>query len=277
MVSFLQGKLSKSQEQQGITEELKRLLSLTRNDRERECVSYAVFRASGVSQTKARRQFGLENMYERSAHVEACISEAEDIKSVVSELATLQDQAILDCYCGGVSPEEPPHFSESSGESDSAEEESFSSCESDGGSVSSVKEVPDQQTLLHILRDCEYNWFHFIEQVEDSSDFHGENLEDFFNKLPHLELNPHSMELVVQSHRAFSALVTDSQEQERITRSINGEIVSDSDCELTQEIDQSTKDMVTKKRIAVKRRAVRLQAKLIAEKRFLQRKRTENQ
>lgn len=140
LVSSLQGKLSKSQEQQGITkEELKRLLSLTRNDRERECVSYAVFRASGVSQTKARRQFGLENMYERSAHVEACISEAEDIKSVVSELATLQDQAILDCYCGGVSPEEPPHFSESSGESDSAEEESFSSCESDVGSVSSVK------------------------------------------------------------------------------------------------------------------------------------------
>ena len=142
LVSFLQGKLSKSQEQQGITKELKRLLSLTRNDQESMC--YVVFRAPGVSQTKAHRQFGLENMYERSAHVEACISEAKDIKPVVSELATLQDQAILDCYCGGVSPEEPPHFSESSGESDSAEEESFSSCESDGGSVSSVKEVPDQ-------------------------------------------------------------------------------------------------------------------------------------
>ena len=76
LASFLQGKLSRSQEQ-GITkEELKQLLTLTKSDRERKCIRYAVFKASGVSQTKARQCFGLEKMQERSAYVEACISEA---------------------------------------------------------------------------------------------------------------------------------------------------------------------------------------------------------
>ena len=65
LASFLQGKLSRSQEQQGITkEELKQLLTLTKSDRERECIQYAVFKASGVSQTKACQCFGLEKMQE---------------------------------------------------------------------------------------------------------------------------------------------------------------------------------------------------------------------
>ena len=45
------------------------------------------------------------------------------------------------------------------------------------------------------------------------------------------------MELVVQSHRAFNASLVDLQEQERTTRSLNGEIVSDSECELAPEVD----------------------------------------
>ena len=178
LASFLQGKLSKSQEQQGITkEELKQLLTLTKSDRERECIRYAVFRASGVSQTKARQRFGLENMYERSAHVEACISEANEIKSAVSELAMQQDQAILDCYCGGALPEPLPCLSESDSESDGAEEDNLSSCESD---CESVREIPDEQVLLRLLRECEYNWFQFIEQVDLSSDFNADLLESFF-------------------------------------------------------------------------------------------------
>ena len=275
LVSFLQGKLSRSQVQQGITkDELKQLLTLAKSDRERECIQYAVFRASGISQTKARQQFGMENMYERSAHVEACISEAKEIKSAISELAILQDLAILDCYCGGTSPGPLPCLSESDTESDTAEEENLSSCESDCDSSGSVKQLPDEQTLLHLLCECEYNWFQFIEQVEISFDFNfsTDHLENFFCNLPNLDLSPSSMELVVQSHRAFNASIVDLQEQDR---SMNGEIVSDSDCELTPEIEESTsvKDMVRKKRVAIQRCAKRLEAKLIAEKRFLQRKR----
>ena len=236
-----------------------------------------MFRASGVSQTKARQQFGLQNMYERSAHVEACISEAKEIKSAVSELAMLQDQAILDCYCGGSSPEPLACLSESDTESDATEEENLCSCESDCESycISLMIELPNEQALLHLLCECEYNWFQFIEQVEFSSDLNTDLLENFFYSLPNLGLSPSSMNLVVQSHRAFNATIVDLQEQERTARSMNGEIVSDSDCELTPEVDESmaVKDKIRKKQVAVQRCAKRLEAKLIAEKRFLQRKR----
>ena len=80
-------------------------------------------------------------MHERSAHVEACISEAQEIKSV-SKLAILQDQAILDCYCGGTSPEPlPACLSESDTESDAGEEDSLSSCESE---CERTKDIPDE-------------------------------------------------------------------------------------------------------------------------------------
>ena len=63
------------------------------------------------------------------------------------------------------------------------------------------------------------------------------------------------MELVVQSHRAFNASLVDLQEQERTTRSLNGEIVSDSECELAPEVDSEkpmfANDVVRKKRIAI--------------------------
>ena len=49
---------------------VKVLLALARSDRERECLRYAVFKASGVSQTEARRMFGFETMSKRSAKVE---------------------------------------------------------------------------------------------------------------------------------------------------------------------------------------------------------------
>lgn len=151
--SFLEGRELKRH--QGITKEgLRDLLILDKNDRERECIRYAVYKASGVTQTKARQQFGLENMYERSAHVEACVSEAKQIQTMVSELAALQDQAILNCYCGGLPPEEVYCTSDSSGESDADEELPMTPCE-----LNSCLEndVLPTQVLLQLLLEPEYN------------------------------------------------------------------------------------------------------------------------
>ena len=75
------------------------------------------------------------------------------------------------------------------------------------------------------------------------------------------------MQLVIQSH---GASLKDSEEQNRRAKSINGEIVSDSEFEI--ELGQECKEDVTKKRLAIKQEARRLRAKLIAEKRFLQRR-----
>lgn len=55
------------------------LLSLARSDREHECLSYAIFKSSGVNQTEAHRLYGFETMDSRAAKLEA-IAEVEEIE-----------------------------------------------------------------------------------------------------------------------------------------------------------------------------------------------------
>ena len=81
---------------------------------------------------------------------------------------------------------------------------------------------------------------------------------------------------IVLSHRAFLATCASTTHEERIARSVNGEIVSDSESEDGEEYygiksvhSEAGKALVRKKQLAIKRRAMRLKAKAIAEKRFL--------
>ena len=46
-------------------QELKHLLGLAQSNKERECLLYAEYKASGLSATQARKHFGLDNMSER--------------------------------------------------------------------------------------------------------------------------------------------------------------------------------------------------------------------
>lgn len=55
---------------------IKALLGLATSDRERELIRYSVFKASGLTQTGARKQFGMDTRAER---VEKCIEEAPSI------------------------------------------------------------------------------------------------------------------------------------------------------------------------------------------------------
>ena len=58
-------------------EELKKLLALAQSDRERECLRYAVYRASGLASTAACRYFGFKDMKDRAKHVEDCLRDAQ--------------------------------------------------------------------------------------------------------------------------------------------------------------------------------------------------------
>lgn len=104
-----------------------------------------------------------------------------------------------------------------------------------------------------------------------------DSLEVFFGELPELGLNQQAMEKVVLSHRAFAASLVDCYDQDRISRALNNEIVSDSDSDIDVSLSSHTQtkpfhDLVMKKRLMIKRRAKRLSSKLLAESRFLQRK-----
>lgn len=56
---------------------VKMLLSLATCDRERGVMRYAIFKASGMSATRARRQYGFERMMEHSARVQEAIVETQ--------------------------------------------------------------------------------------------------------------------------------------------------------------------------------------------------------
>ena len=94
-----------------LKEELKQLLRLTQSERERECLPYAVYKASGAFPSEARRLFGFEDMKMRALHVEECMKEAVD------DFAQCQDQAVLDT-----------HIIESSSDGESSDGETELTC-----------------------------------------------------------------------------------------------------------------------------------------------------
>ena len=79
-------------------EELKHLLGVAQSDKERECIRYAVYKASGLSATQARKQFGFENMSERYDRVEEALKEVQSIRECVESLSNTQEQAILKSF-----------------------------------------------------------------------------------------------------------------------------------------------------------------------------------
>ena len=53
-------------------DKIKALLGLATSDREKELIRYSVFKASGLTQTGARKQLGFERMNARSEQVGSC-------------------------------------------------------------------------------------------------------------------------------------------------------------------------------------------------------------
>ena len=277
LVNFLSKNIKQFSKKHGITkQELKQLLTITQSERERECIRYAIYKTSGASPTEARRLFGFENMKVRASHVETCIKEAQDIYEAIDSLARSQDQALLDTL--GI---QSNSSSESSGEETDCSSSQYDSLSiHDAVNIVNIH-VPDDSSLAETLCECECNWFQFIEKVQEgNSDLQlYSDLEKIFSRTPHLGFNERQMELIVQSHRAFEASTSASYNEERIARSINGDIVSESDSEDPEQYvgvksatSEAGKVLVQKKRMTIKRRAKRLRAKAVAERRFLSRK-----
>ena len=92
-----------------------------------------------------------------------------------------------------------------------------------------------------------------------------QKLEDFFLQISHMDFSQSQIEHIVQSHRAFEAAASESYEQERIARSINGEIVSESESDdLNQYVgiksvtSTAGRELIRKKHVSIKARATRL-------------------
>ena len=71
------------------------VLAIAQSDRERECLRYAVYRASGLTSTAARRYFGFEDMKDPAKCVEDCLRDALLLREAVKDLSHTQEKAVL--------------------------------------------------------------------------------------------------------------------------------------------------------------------------------------
>ena len=125
--------------------------------RERECLRYAVYRASGLTPAGARKHFGMENLAQRSSRVEDCIKEVEKIREACEELAQLRLKAVTDSSSDEEVYEKPP-------------------------STDSCNYLADDrvEASLQQLKYSNFNWFEFLQQGEFDGD---ETFLDEFKKL----------------------------------------------------------------------------------------------
>ena len=96
-MQLLAGVLNKSPRKQLFPDKqcVRALIISAQSDRERECIRYAVFKASGLSSTSVRQKYGFDNMTERAARVEEAMCEAQKIRETFDEIANIQDKALL--------------------------------------------------------------------------------------------------------------------------------------------------------------------------------------
>ena len=244
--------------------ELKQLLTIATTEKERKYIRYAVYEASNLTPTQAKLHLGLDSMKSRALRVQECIDEVKEIDKAYSELARTQELALFNCYgvessdflSPEVSSEEEPDLSDTEHEG-----ESYSACTPESDRDNHSLSTSDDSVLFSILCQSGYNWFEFIERMEDTG-ISDAFLEDFVLRLPSMkDLDQPSLELIVQSHRAFCAAKTNSYEEDRKARYINGEIVSDSDSSSACEGDK--KVFIQKKRQAIRRRVKQLKVKAV--------------
>ena len=76
-------------------QELKSLLSVCKSDRERACMRYAMFKASGLSATHARKQFGFQDISRQVKDVEEAFKQCQSIRDSINKLANIQEISLL--------------------------------------------------------------------------------------------------------------------------------------------------------------------------------------
>ena len=74
--------------------ELKQLLMVAITEKERECIRYAVYKASNLTPTQAKLHFGLDSMKSRALKVQKCIDEVKEIDGAYSDFAHTQELAL---------------------------------------------------------------------------------------------------------------------------------------------------------------------------------------
>ena len=181
LIEFLESKTSKGM-MPGLTkQQVKDLLCFAQSDRERETLRYTVCHASGLTSSGARRLYGWERMTERSALVEKCLKDAQEIRESIYYLSTTQERAVLKSF--GISC--------ISSESSDDSENNLSEPANPPDVSCVVYPIPIDLELKTILTESHFNWFQLAETVlgsclceEEEREVVAINqLDDFFRRV----------------------------------------------------------------------------------------------
>ena len=240
---------------------VKLLLNIAKSDSERKCLRFAIYRASGMSATQARKRYGFENMSE----IEEAIKNTQTVHEAITDLANIEEKALL-LSCG------VEVINSSSSESETSSDE-LQTVEENLDILKSIDDVPK------LLQSCQYNWFEIIQKIEDSTGTEinyslSESLYEVYSKKNHISED--NNKLLRQSFFAYCSTEIDFHESDRIARSINGEVISESEADNAEDIvtvseplSAEGKVLIQKKRRAIQRTKKRKIEKAIAEKRLL--------
>ena len=254
---------------------VKMLLNLAQSDRERQCIRYAVFKASGITPTQARRIYGFDSISQSASKVDEAIHDAQKIREAIQDISAIQDEALLMQF--GFVKQEGSSSSEDELECESCGEDNlFDDCQPSR----SLEEDFDlsEDYLREVLNQSDYNWFEVSNVLENK--FPNTDVRNkVLSLIPKLELKERELSLITQSCQALTTADTANYESERIANMVNGDVVTDSESDdpenyigITDPISNNAVTIIAKQRAINKRRKQRLQAKCIAEENFLSRK-----
>ena len=252
---------------------VKMLLNIAQSDRERMCLRYAISKASGMTPTAVRRVYGFEHISAHVEEVEKTLSKVQQIHEAISDLASIEDKALIQSF--GLEEEANSCSSES--------EEEIGTDDAEEGSRVSEPVLNITENLKTLLHRCDWNWFEFIEclQSQKQKDVSSMSAE-LFESVSKYDLDEKEMSLLNHSYLAFCAAEVEAYDQNRIARAVNGEVVSESESDspeayvgVSDPLSTGGRQLIAKKRKMIKRRARRRRQKAIADQRFLARCRKE--
>ena len=261
-----------------------------------------------MSSSRAKDMYGFNDMSSKISEVESALDESATIREVIENIAEVKDQTILrslGIYDATTESEDEGETSDGSetdsdisgddedilfrvdaaenmGEPQMMQLEQSGKQESADTEETETSSLDDQQ-LIDILRCCDLNWIEFACIVtgiqENKQPNETENmLLEFAGKLSSLNLTKEEERLVDQSRQAY---LIERWHKDKEDDMDDGLVVSESEsddpnelCQVKDPLDAKGKAVILKKRAAIQRKAKREVAKRIAERRFLQRRRS---
>ena len=275
-------------------EEMSNLLYLAEMESQRELLKYAVVKAAGLSNTKAKHFYGISEVKKRKERVEQAFEKASSIRESIEKIARLKDRALLfslgvDCVSESDTTSKSESDNDNPGEPPkehghlSLERTMYSAVTRDRINIDNPTPL-DVYQALDILKACKLNWFELVSQikksiVDDTNDLISTVLDDLGHQLEsgNVELCENDRKIAEQSRQAF-LLMNEAYDD----MSDNDSIVSDTDDSenemwrrgIDDVLSVNGKAMIKKRREAIKLKGVRDAKRRIMEERFLKRRKS---